>query len=251
MSSRELDQLGDAPERVERSLGSGVDGAAELGRAHPEASALEQAAPDAPLERLNPLGHGRLRQLQRIGGAVHAPGFDGRDKSRQLASGQRIGDGCPHGHIRNVPFHAPDGSINKFFLVSSVSCARYGGEELVERVPDVHEARVKAHAPERRGTGSADQLPCGAGTWPRASYSRASDANAEGLEFELARKPSSDAGLRLLAPSGRHRFLVRYPIATRVGDGCASLPNEKDQHLQVFLKRLMGLEPTTFCMAIV
>ena len=50
MSSRELDQLGDAPERVERSLGCGVDGAAELGRAHPEASALEQPAPDAPLE---------------------------------------------------------------------------------------------------------------------------------------------------------------------------------------------------------
>jgi hypothetical protein len=101
--ARELDQLGDAAECLERSFGCRIHRAAELSRAHPEPFALEQPAADAPLERLDPLRHRRLRQLQRIGGAVNAPRFDGRDECRQLTAGQRVRNRLRHGHLQIIP----------------------------------------------------------------------------------------------------------------------------------------------------
>ena len=91
-SSGELDQLREAVERLERALGRRIDRAAELGRAHPEPSTLEQPAADTPLEHLDSLRHGRLGQLQRVGGAVNASCLDRRDERGQLTTGQRVRD---------------------------------------------------------------------------------------------------------------------------------------------------------------
>ena len=60
--------------------------AAKLGGAHTEPPAFEEPPADPSLEHLDPLGHRRLRELQRIRGAMNAPGFQRRSERGQLAA---------------------------------------------------------------------------------------------------------------------------------------------------------------------
>lgn len=102
--ARALDDLRNRVEGFERGLGGGVDGGPERRGAHAEAAAFEQAAAHAALQCLDALGRRRLRQLQGIGCAMHAPGFDRGRERGQFGAGQGVGRRWRLGHRVNLAF---------------------------------------------------------------------------------------------------------------------------------------------------
>jgi hypothetical protein len=78
-------------ERGKRLFGLRIEQPSSGRGAHAEAAALEELDPGAALERLQALGDSRLRQVQRVGGAMHARCLDGCDECRQVSGRQRIG----------------------------------------------------------------------------------------------------------------------------------------------------------------
>ena len=83
----------------------------------------------------------------------------------------------------------------------------------------------------------------------RRSNLRASAACSEGQQFEGGRRPSQEAAF----PAARRRcarfIRARCPLGVRLWDVLADAGGTKVSDLQALTKRLMGLEPTTFCMA--
>ena len=82
-----------APARARRAPRAprGRARAPAVGRPHPRPAPLEQRAPDAPLERGDPLRDGRLRERERAGRRVQRARVDRGDERRELAAGERIG----------------------------------------------------------------------------------------------------------------------------------------------------------------
>jgi hypothetical protein len=75
---------------VQCSPGQRVDRATERRGAHAESPSLQQLIANPPLQALNALRGRRLRQLQRVGGALNAAALNRRRKRGQLAARQRV-----------------------------------------------------------------------------------------------------------------------------------------------------------------